>query len=177
MPDEPFDRLLDSALSSYAEPGPDSGLERRVLVQIAEGSRTQPRSVRLWALALATAVPLLLLVAPAIHTRSNRHIARTDRASQSLPHALPATAPSMAVSPARPHLLPRAAHRESLPKQDVFPTPFPITPEEQALATVALRAPAPELHALAEAQQKDDESSCIAANRYQPHNPPAQGGN
>ena len=121
--------------------------------------------------------PLLLLVAPAIHTRSNRHIARTDRASQSLPHALPATAPSMAVSPARPHLLPRAAHRESLPKQDVFPTPFPITPEEQALATVALRAPAPELHALAEAQQKDDESSCIAANGYQLHKPPDQGGN
>ena len=88
MSDEPFDRLLDSALSSYADPGPDSGLEQRVLVRIAEGSRTQTRSVRLWALALATAVPPSASGRPGNpHSKQSAH--RTHRSGQPIPAACP----------------------------------------------------------------------------------------
>jgi hypothetical protein len=42
-----------------------------------------------------------------------------------------------------------------LPKLDVFPTPQPLTPEEQALAAIVAQAPPTELAALIQSQQAD----------------------
>ena len=64
---DPLDLLIDSALSTYADPGPDSGLEDRVLTAVAvrnETSRVRARwSPRWlpWAIAVPIAAVLILL--------------------------------------------------------------------------------------------------------------------
>ena len=70
-----LDLLIDSALATYADPGPDSGLEDRVLVTLA-AVRTNTSRVRThwrrrwlpWAVAIPIAAGLLFLwLSPARH--------------------------------------------------------------------------------------------------------------
>jgi len=79
----------------------------------------------------------------------------------------------------KPHLPPvqAAANATPLPKLDVFPTPQPLTRQEQALAVFAIRTPALELQALIEARKQDDAPVSITAIDIQPLEPPDQGGN
>jgi hypothetical protein len=70
-----------------------------------------------------------------------------------------------------------AANSASLLKRDVFPTPQPLTRQEQALAVFAIRTPALELQALIEARKQDDAPVSITAIDIQPLEPPDQGGN
>jgi hypothetical protein len=60
----------------------------------------------------------------------------------------------------------------SLPKQEVFPAPTPLTPQEQALAALATRNPGNISQAVAEAQKQPIEPLEIAAIQIQPLNPP-----
>ncbi len=69
MPEkDELDRLVDSALATYADPGPDSGLERRVLSALAGerglGNERSGWALRLpWMIAIPLAASLLLWVA------------------------------------------------------------------------------------------------------------------
>jgi hypothetical protein len=57
-----LDRLLDSALATYADPGPGADLERRILGRIAAEAVPVPRRSWLpWAMALTVAAGLLLV--------------------------------------------------------------------------------------------------------------------
>jgi hypothetical protein len=65
-----------------------------------------------------------------------------------------------------------------LPKLDVFPTPQPLTPQEQALLAFAQQAPAGQVKALSAVQAQDEESFALAASHipaFEP--PPAEGKN
>jgi hypothetical protein len=65
----------------------------------------------------------------------------------------------------------------SLPRQEVFPTPTPLTPQEQALAALATRNPGNVSQSVAEAQKQPVEPLEIAAIRIKPLNPPDKGQN
>ena len=95
MPDkDDLDLLLDSALSTYADPGPDAGLganfEQRVLARIAAAQTSPERKQaprRTWlpwaiALPLAAGLVLLLLLAPKINHSPS---ANTQLAHESAP--------------------------------------------------------------------------------------------
>jgi hypothetical protein len=71
----------------------------------------------------------------------------------------------------------QTAAAEPLPKLDFFPTPQPLTPQEQALAVIATQTPAPELKALIDAQKADDRPFPIAASHIPPFEPPDEGAN
>ncbi|MDE3186780.1 MAG: hypothetical protein KGM96_04560 [Acidobacteriota bacterium] len=181
--------MLDSALTTYGDPGPDSGLEQRVLARVAATGTPRPHRRWLrWAIALPVAACLLILVMskPKISHSPDAHSTGVTQASE------PAAArpePQLALQPAsasrgelaarksRPHSVAVAAKKAPLPKLDVFPTPQPLTPQEQALVAFATQAPAPERKALLEMQKQMSEPIRIAAIHIPPIEPPAPGAN
>lgn len=186
-----LDILLDSALTTYADPGPDSGLDQRILTRISTEAAPAPRRPRLlWAIALPAAACLLLvfLSTPRPHHPSS---GRTEQAQSSQRSPLIAAptgsrparrleAPQRSETPtrktqSRPVTL--AAKLVPYPKLDVFPTPRPLSPAEQALAVFAARAPEPERVALIEAQKQTEEPLSIAAIHIPLLEPPEEGNN
>ena len=135
-----LDLLLDSALTSYGDRGMDSGLEERILARISAEVRPAPRRRWMpWAISLAAAACLLLLVLlPARKANHSSDRARNGRQSQQRP--IPSSAAPRdcrrRVLNGRPHITEPSANPTSRPELDVFPTPQPLTPEEQALAVL-----------------------------------------
>ena len=78
---------------------------------------------------------------------------------------------------ARPQLATALAKAQPLPKLDVFPTPRPLTPAEQALVHFAMRTPATELKHVLESQKQIDTPLNIAAITIQPIKVPELGTN
>jgi hypothetical protein len=127
--DDDLDLMLDQALSSYCEVEPRPGIEARVLHRV----RTARRGMRwLW----LVPVPLVLALGFAFEFRA-------VEPPSPVSIAVIARAPS-SVTPVEVHRVSvRRQHRKrvvpgvlvvaSLPKKDVFPTPAPLTPEEEAL--------------------------------------------
>jgi hypothetical protein len=196
MPDkDDLDLLLDSALSTYADPGPDAGLEQRVLARIAAAPTSPERKQaprRPWlpwaiALPLAAGLALLLLSNPKIKYSPSP---QTQLAHESVPPpALPragapaethSESPRITKKPAatpRQQPLAQVANAVPLPKLDVFPTPQPLTLQEQAFAAFAVHGPEPERKALATAQQQIDAPLSIAAIHIPPVQSPDRGTN
>lgn len=195
-----LDLLIDSALATYADPGPDSWLENRVLVTLA-AVRTETSQVRTrwrrgwlpWAIAIPIAAGLLfLLLSPARHkplpasepqqAHEGAPTATTPRAGSSsevrprLPNRseIPHRHAIRITQPASPVQTALAA---PLPKLDVFPTPQPLTAEERALVVVAAQTPLPAREALIEAQSLDITPVRIAEIHIPPLEPPDQGQN
>lgn len=189
--DPEFDLLLRSALSTYADPGPDSGLAQRILGRIAaEGAEKRTRRWLPWAIALPAAAAVLTLIV--LYGSRPMH-APMDRASHS-----PISRPTSATTrtelssasrsangqreralhlQAHPRYAAIAAKTAPLPKLDVFPTPQPLTLAEQALAAYAALAPEPERQSLIEAQKQVEAPLTIAAIQIQPLEPPDHDGN
>jgi hypothetical protein len=193
MPEQDeLDLLVRSALSTYGDPGPESGLEKRILAHIAaEGLAATKRGWLPWAIALPVAAGLLLLLVlsgsrhtrPLIghvdqtpwqqHTPANAGGSNASTASRTAATRR-AKAPLVQPSPRMAAVTAKAA---PLPKLDVFPSPQPLSPEEQALVDFAAHAPKSELKALADAQSQVDAPISIAAIQIQPLEPPDQGEN
>ncbi|MDR5726516.1 MAG: hypothetical protein RB191_03505 [Terriglobia bacterium] len=190
MPErDDLDGMLDAALTTYGDPGPDSGLEQRVLARVAAEAAPSPlRRWLPWAIALPVAACLLILVMsrPRISYSPDAHSTGVNQASE------PAAArpvPQLALQPAparrgelaskksRPHSVAIAAKSAPLPKLDVFPTPQPLTPQEQVLVAFATQAPESERKALLEMQKQMSEPIRIAAIHIPPLEPPAPGAN
>ncbi len=193
-----LDLLLDSALSTYADPGPQSRLEERVLASLA-AARTpslsdapRRRHWLPWAVALSMAACLLVLWLET--SRTDRKVSPQPQQVREIEPAprIPSNSASAGLIPnrnpkrraqaTRPSDAIEAANRTPLPKLDVFPTPHPLTPEERGLATVATEAPMSMRKALLEAQTQDDAPVRIAAIHIPPLEPsdqdqpsPAQG--
>ena len=194
MPDnDPLDLLIDSALKNYADPGLDSGLEQRVLDAVRARMSPKKKTARRlrWlpsALALPVATCLLLYFVstpkkthlpprsadqarqahePAVESANNHPALRTGlppKGKRPIPKAQPRTV-NLALNPAPP------------PKLDVFPTPRPLTQEEQALVIIANQTPKPVLEALILAQEQDEAPVAIAAIHIPPLDPPEPDGN
>ena len=190
MPEhDDLDLLLDSALTTYGDPGPDSGLEQRVLTRVAAEAAPLPLHRWLpWAIALPVAACLLIFVIsmPKVSHSPDTHSTGVTQASEQAA-ARPVPQPALQPAPARrgelaarksrPHSVASAAKSVPPPKLDVFPTPRPLTPEEQALVAFATQAPESERLALLEAQKIKDEPLHIAAIHIPPIEPPAPGAN
>jgi hypothetical protein len=194
MPErDDLDRLLDSALSTYA--APDADLEERVLRSLSSergivDARRSPHRMRRWlswaiAIPLAAALGFFLISTP----RTPRRAA--DRAQVNAPQGqVPAAVfvpseSSTARPPARTvHQLRRktrtasdmAANR-ALPKQNIFPSPQPLSPEEQFLVAIAAHGPESVRQSLIEAQSKVDAPITISAIEIQPLKMPDPGQN
>jgi hypothetical protein len=186
--DNKLDQLLDAALSTYADPGPDSGLNERVLAHIAAATEPIPapllrpgkgstnrRRWLPWAIALpATACLLLFFFVPKTAPP------RSSQAKQASPQPPFATmraenllASKSGTTRRKPQLQPvaRVVQPAPLPKLDVFPTPRPLTAEEQALAVFISHASDSERKALIESQKQFQAPISIAAIRIPPLEP------
>lgn len=197
-PDD-LDRLLDSALATYADPGRSSGLEGRVLAALAtaRAEAHAPVATRRWRwLPWTVAVPaaaclILLWILASTRVVHAPTQARQAQPVRDLSHTASARPPAEATE-LRPKSAPRVHHARpaeprtsqeqtasaaALPKLDVFPTPQPLTPQEQALAAFAQQAPAKKVEALSAVQALDEQSFALAASHIPPFEPPAEGKN
>jgi hypothetical protein len=195
-----LDLLLDSALATYADPGPSPNLRSRILP-----ATTQRRRGELLAGWTIWAVPALAaMLAVVILIERHEHGKRTDapisvRLSP-IPHApqlarqepiihspvtklettrdalhtnLRRTPTTISASTSKP---------EGLPKEEVFPTPTPLSPQEQAVVSLVNRD-SPDSKDLAQQltraapQGQPTEPLRIAAIHIPPLNPPDNGNN
>ena len=187
-----LDLLIDSALATYADPGPDSGLEDRVLVTLAAVRSETPQVLGRWrrrwlpwSVALPIAAGLLLLwlpprrdkPLPAFEPRQARSASpnaiapHVDSSREVRPHVLR----RHVIRSAQPTAPVQTAQAAPLPKLDVFPTPQPLTAEERALVVVVTQTPLPAREALVEAQSLDAQPVRIAEIHIPPLEPPDQG--
>jgi len=179
-----LDRMLDSSLTNYGDPGPDSGLAERILARISSEQRSDRSAPRwrsrflLWAALPAAACLLLTLF---IWKPAGPG---TPHQSASLPQAASAESGSKAPKVAdvthaeklpiaakhHTHTPPTIAASKSAtrPKLDVFPLPHPLSPEEQALYAFATQVPEKQRQAILDAQKDIDAPLSIAAIHIQP---------
>ena len=144
--DDDLDLFLNEALTTYAEPA--AGLEQRIIARV-EGVGTDSSAPTLrrwpgWAVILPLAACILLFFAmPKRQTESNQ-VSKSQRPQQNSIITTPTT-PSQTLKqpPVHPpkHQSPSARLHTSSPssvsvpahKLEVFPTPQPLGPQEQAL--------------------------------------------
>ncbi|HLY43527.1 MAG TPA: hypothetical protein VKR52_20105 [Terracidiphilus sp.] len=189
-----LDRLIDSALASYA--GAEDGLEERVLAHVAEVAPQRAARRLMWAVAftlpLAACMLLLILMprwrgesAPNKGGGSGSTIARNVQRVSPPPsekrfpalrqHVRSGSMNRIASAPWSSDR--RSATHPSLPKLDVFPTPQPLSAEEQALLSFATQAPEPDRKAALDAQQNRDAPLVIASIKIPPLATPDEGKN
>jgi hypothetical protein len=150
--------MLDDALSVYSGAEPLEGLENRILHRVRAGEVKRRRPLR-WAFAVAAALVLVAIVMKTPHNPApkTRDISRAEIPAPVSPRANvedPGVAPKRRrrTIRARRTLLP-----ESLPKQEQFPAPAPLTAEEQALRTFVERRPAEAQQVFAQLQKRSNE--------------------
>jgi hypothetical protein len=173
--DELIDERIDAALRSYAEPGemPETrAAVARVMAQV-ELAESRKR-FWMWAVGIPAVACLLMavLVATTWWMRGSRQkeiawvpkapaVVRTEKreervAVSELSHPGARKAAHQNVAPVV------AAVQERLPMLDVFPTPRPLTAEEQALVAFVRRAPPAVRKAVIEDQQYWDDPIIVA---------------
>jgi hypothetical protein len=188
-----LDLLIDSALATYADPGPDAGLEGRMLAALSPVRKELPRRALIrgrwlpWAVALPIAAGLLFLW---LSTQREKPIPASEpqQARESVPNPIAPRVDSRSPSPIkeqhrhtvliRPQPSPvETAQAAPLPKLDVFPTPQPMTPEERALTAVVTETPLHARPAVIDAESLDHQPIRIAEIQIPPLEPPTQGQN
>jgi hypothetical protein len=170
-----FDLMLDSALSTYADPGPDSGLEKRALARIDAASTPRLRRKWIfWAIALPAAACLLLPITlpktqpvQSVHTTEPHQPPLPEPVAHGGPPDAPSAVPSLRTRrPARLESQASVQHSANvvpLPKRDVFPSPRPLTPGERSLVEFATQVPMSQRQAILQARMQDEEPLRIAA--------------
>lgn len=201
-----LDRLLDSALATYADPdtGADPGLQQRILARIAAEMHGAPRRRSLaWAIALPVAAILLLFagiaitrqmhaplralqqghISPKPSTILNQGAEKRGQGSYQGTTSIVPKKPSKEQWALAPEGTPHSRHKAlaarsaPLPKLDVFPTPQPLSPQEQALVNFAAHATSSERESLIAAQQEANVPLHIAAIQIKPLQPPVPDAN
>jgi hypothetical protein len=136
--DRELDRMIDAALPGYSSAEPRPGLGDRVIARaLVEKRRFSPIAWQ-WSLALpAVAAFLVFLFLPRTPHQPLESIQSVPKSSPTVALSAPETRPAPhAVSKAKkaPASLPLttlAADQQPLPKQQVFPSPSPLTAEER----------------------------------------------
>jgi hypothetical protein len=144
------DRLLHEALAPQ-EIEPRAGLEQRILANLRAQPEPRPWWRWMWVPAVAA---VLIALAVGLRMSSNPQQVRPAVAIEHQP--TPPTPMKQPVPPApvvaaerksardvaRPRkMIAAAATKPALPRQDVFPSPVPLTPEETMLLTLLRRNP------------------------------------
>jgi hypothetical protein len=193
MPEhDELDLQIQQALTSYADPGRESGLEERILAKIAAESVHAPlRRWLPWAIALPIAAGLMVLLLLSAHRKAaptqadhlraplaqQTEVADVDRRALTAPRPTQREKAGGELGPSRARESITATTATPLPKLDVFPMPQPLSPEEQALAVFAARASEAERQSLIKSREQSDAPIRIAAIEIQPLNPLGNGGN
>ena len=187
-----LDILLDAALATYVDSEPSPSLTPRILAAARDVDRRPSRSWLFWAIpALAAALLMTIFLAHRPAARRETSQPTADLSAPRVPASAertPNTRARSIAAAATPHLgstPPRAARsvrttasiEPPLPRQDVFPTPTPPSPEERALAVIVNRNPEEVAQAGETSQPKLIEPLRIAAIHIPPLNPPANGDN
>lgn len=151
---------IDAALRSYAEPPSFASDPRTAAAAILERARASQRrrSWWLWGIPAAAAVVALIILL-VLRSPSPPNIAHTAVPVPAVP-ALHSTTPPPLSATVRP--VHRALHRLNphvapLPRQSVFPTPAPLSSQEQALVVFARTAPPAVREAVIKEQSPWDE--------------------
>jgi hypothetical protein len=160
------DELLQEAASSFGDPGPDSGLSRRILIRLEAKHAAAQRRVR-WFGALglsAVAASLWIFLfsmphKPALHATTS--FASPHMAAEAAPAQVVRHVPRRTARPGR-----SVAQTTALPvrpKRPLFPTPLPPSGEEQALRRFAVTLTRSQYEALIEADARAAEPLHVAA--------------
>ncbi len=133
-----LDKLIDRTLAGYSNAEPLAGLEDRILERVRIDRAARKRRRLWWMLALAVPEVAVILFAvwmqkPAPKIQPVAHVAPP-------PIVQPAPPVVTAKAVRQPRTAPRPP-RVELPKQAVFPTPSPLTPEERMLVALAQSHP------------------------------------
>jgi hypothetical protein len=182
-----LDILLDAALATYADPGPPPGLTSRIIAS-AHGIDSRRRPVRWLPWAVPALAALVLIVAffaryTLTHRTALPPVAQlSPRPSE---HVLTTSDPAIAIqqtvvrsnSPRTVKTMYVANPQQPLPRLEVFPTPTPLTSEEQALVALANRNLGDITQSFARNQTQPVQPLGIAAIQIPPLNPPDNGGN
>lgn len=169
--DKHLDELLDSMLSAYSRAEPRPGLENRILAGVRQAAGRPVSQVWnwkwLWA-GMAVAAALLLFTVWAGRHLSRQVPAKTvvhvPHTAQPEPQAPPdaSHAPDAATAAVRRRPAPRVEPRNAALALDrrpaVFPTPTPLSEQEQLMLSYLARTPRQELIA----QSHPDEPPAIA---------------
>jgi hypothetical protein len=138
--DRELDQLIDAALSSYSAMEARPGLERRILANALADHPRQRRLAWAWSFAIPAAACLLLFLFFAERHHSSRSTLEATATTAPLTNtASPREAPATKSLPSQKRSIPHnlstqpSTAPERLPKQDVFPSPSPLTAEEQTL--------------------------------------------
>jgi hypothetical protein len=186
------DDLIRSAIASYGDAEPDSDLAQRILLRVAAQPTPIPLSRRFrLAFALPIAACAIALFA-LLQIGSNRkpenpeghtHTAIQPRIENLAKAARPAPRATLR---ARRERLPKtfgmhaavvATEAGALPKRNVFPTPKPLSPSEQALVQFVERSPTIARNSFIDARNQSDAPLSVAAIEIQPLETPELGMN
>ncbi|HTA85962.1 MAG TPA: hypothetical protein VK729_06800 [Silvibacterium sp.] len=182
-----LDILLDAALATYADPGLSPGLTSRIVAS-AHGIDSRRRPVRWlpWAV-LALAALVLIVAFFTLHNLTHRTALPPVAQLSPRPSVHVLTTPDPAISiqptvvrsnsPRTVKTLYVANPQQPLPRLEVFPTPTPLTSEEQALVALANRNLGDNTQPFARNQTQPVEPLRIAVIQIPPLNPPDNGGN
>ncbi len=188
--DERLDEVIDAALRSYAEPEeiPETRVGVARVLDRARAEEAVRKRVWLWGWAVAAASLVVILVAlgsmgakqvPEIAWTPNapdvsggeKPIPRRLKPGSSRIHgtaaAMPLQSGSLISGRAKRVASARVVEERPLPKLDVFPTPTPLSPQEQALAAFAQHGPPAVQRAVLEDQQHWDDPIIVADLREQ----------
>jgi len=187
---EDLDLQLDAALATYADPEQNSHLAAQILTAIAPVRPVIPPR-RQWAIGVpAFAALLLAAFFPLRHFPTHHHAESTatasapkiaseiaSRTTPTQPNQVAVSRPPQKAAKARRARIQPPVEEAFLPKQEVFPTPTPLTPQERALAALVNRNPGDIRQSVAETEQQSIEPLRIAAIHIPPLNPPEKGEN
>jgi len=139
-----LDRVLDAALAKYAAVEPRTGLEERVLANLRSAAPLANGAWWRWGLAAALAAVLLIVITLAWRSRAPSHPAIANHPTSTEHHD---AGPEKNVAHHDANVIPRPrlAHRThapgsapvvaAVPKLDQFPSPHPMSEQEQILAS------------------------------------------
>lgn len=148
-----MDKLLDEALSTYANRSPGPDLEERVLRRVRAAAVAPRRSFPRWIFAVPVAACILWVVL--VRMTRVPEPARPEVAKVAPSPAVPRIAPRI-ISPQRTRNG-RPQKPSTLPKQPEFPASAPVTAEERALLAFVERAPEQARELLIDARERSDQ--------------------
>jgi len=180
-PENQIDAALDSALRKYGQAEPRPGLEGRVLANLrAESERLNARR-NWWPAPVAVVVLAILIIGAAIfvgreHDSTRKEIAakRTPMVRQNSSGGGVASVPFASTSPSKKiaqPMQPVPAKRTPEPGLEQFPSPQPLSEQEQMLARYVEELPS-EVRQIAKAQAELAREDQLEFERQgQPENP------
>ena len=144
--DRELEEMIDAAIPGYSQVDPPAGLEQRVLARSLASSPIGERSVRRFAWQWSLAIPaiaclLIVLFLTGRRSRPPQIPVSTAKNISTTPAPTAAVVPTSperhnARIPSRSLPLQGARTPQPLPKQDVFPSPSPLTSEEAAMVAL-----------------------------------------